>query len=249
MLPWVVTAAAVASLIPLLPFWRSALPVTTTRLLSDIGTDASLVIDQGAAFALSPDGRLLTFVAQPAGGSAQLYVRRLDQLNATLLGGTVGARHPFFSPDGQWIAFFADGKLKKVPVGGGDVQTLCDVPQGRGGSWSPDGTIIFAPSARGPSRLQRVSAAGGVPEPVTEKPTFVWTAPWVCKRANYLLHREQFDVEDERRIRRNVGRRALRTVREIRRNHEPTQPPDTHAGHAAVPPLNHSTGAHDEHER
>ena len=168
LLPWLVTGIAIVALVALLPFWRSSQPVPTTRLLSDIGTEASLVIDQGSSLALSPDGRMLTFVAQPAAGSAQLYVRRLDQLNATPLAGTSGARHPFFSPDALWIAFFADGKLKKVPVGGGTVQTLCDVPQGRGGSWSTDGTIIFAPSSRGPSRLQRVSAAGGVPQAVTE---------------------------------------------------------------------------------
>jgi serine/threonine-protein kinase len=164
----VIAALAVAATAAFLPNWQSRPSGVTTRLLSDIGTNASLVIDQGAAIALSSDGRVLAFVAQPTDGPSQLYVRRLDQLNARALAGTSDARHPFLSPDGEWVAFFADGKLKKVPVGGGEVQTLCDVPQGRGGSWSPDGTIIFAPSARGPSRLQRVSASGGVPEPVTE---------------------------------------------------------------------------------
>jgi serine/threonine protein kinase/Tol biopolymer transport system component len=168
LLPWLISAGAIAALVALWPSSRSSLPVATTRLLSDIGTDAALVNDQGAALALSPDGRVLTFVAQPAAGSAQLYVRRLEQLNATPLAGTAGARHPFFSPDGQWIAFFADGKLKKIPVGGGTAVTLCDVPQGgRGGSWSPDGSIIFAPSPRGDSPLRRVAEAGGISAAVT----------------------------------------------------------------------------------
>ena len=160
LLPWLITAASVMALIALLPAWRSRPSLPTTRLLSDIGAEASIVIDQGAAFALSADGRVLTFVAQPAAGPAQLYVRRLEQLNATPLPGTSGARYPFFSPDGEWIAFFADGMLKKIPVGGGAVKPSCSVPSGRGGSWSPDGTIIFAPAARGASPLQRVNAAG-----------------------------------------------------------------------------------------
>ena len=168
LLPWLITAAAVMALIALLPAWRSRPSLPTTRLLIDIGAEASIVIDQGATFALSADGRVLTFVAQPAAGPAQLYVRRLEQLNATPLPGTSGARYPFFSPDGEWIAFFADGMLKKIPVGGGAVKPLCAVPSGRGGSWSPDGTIIFAPAARGASPLQRVNAAGGVSEPVTQ---------------------------------------------------------------------------------
>ena len=92
-------------------------------------------------------------------------MRRLDQLQATPLPGTEGARNPFFSPDGQWIAFFADGKLKKVAVTGGAAVTLCDAPDDRGGTWAEDGTIVFAPQGRG--GLSRVSADGGAPEVVT----------------------------------------------------------------------------------
>ena len=102
---------------------------------------------------------------RPAGRPQQLYVRPLDQLQASPLPGTENARNPFFSPDGQWLAFFAGGKLKKVAVTGGAAVTLCDAPDDRGGTWIDDRTIVFAPQGR--SGLSRVSADGGVPEVVT----------------------------------------------------------------------------------
>ena len=77
-------------------------------------------------------------------GSEQLYVRKLEQLQAFPLPGTVGASQPFFSPDGQWIGFFAEGKLKKVAVTGGPAVTICDAPQPRGGAWGEDGDIVFS---------------------------------------------------------------------------------------------------------
>jgi len=139
------------------------------RLSVELGADASLVIygaGSGTAAILSPDGKLLAFVAQKAGGqSPQLYVRRLEQLQASPLAGTEGARNPFFSPDSQWLGFFAAGKLKKVAVTGGAAVTLCDAPDDRGGTWSADGTILFNP--RFTTGLSRVSSAGGTPEVLT----------------------------------------------------------------------------------
>ena len=76
-----------------------------------------------------------------------------------MLPGTEGATNPFFSPDGQSIGFFAQGKLKKVVLATGITQTVSDAPAGRGGSWAPDGTIYFA--ATGGSGLSKVSANGG----------------------------------------------------------------------------------------
>ena len=94
-------------------------------------------------------------------------MRRLDQLEASLLAGTEDAFGPFFSPDGDWIAFFAGGKLKKIPVSGGGVVVLCDAPSGRGGSWGDNGWIVFTPNASGNTTLQRVSANGGATEQLT----------------------------------------------------------------------------------
>ena len=77
-----------------------------------LGTEGTLPATD-APVALSPDGTVLAFVARPSGGAPHLYVRRLDQLSATLLDGTDEAETPCFSPDGQWIAFFAGGKLEE----------------------------------------------------------------------------------------------------------------------------------------
>jgi serine/threonine-protein kinase len=146
--------------------WRIAPLSGLTRLNAELGADVSLVTNEGASAVLSPNGEVLAFVAQKSlGEPSQLYVRRLDELVATPLAGTGGALNPFFSPDGEWIAFFADGKLKKISVAAHSVVTLCDAPTGRGGSWADDGTIAFSPAA-GAVRLMRVSADGGAPEPL-----------------------------------------------------------------------------------
>lgn len=112
------------------------------------------------------EARIAIDAARPAETSRRsCFVRHLNQLKAAGLAGTGGASHPFFSPDGLWVAFFADGKLKKVSVTGGAPLTVCDAPNGRGGSWSEDGTIVFTPEAR--SNIWRVASAGGKPEAVT----------------------------------------------------------------------------------
>ena len=116
------------------------------------------------SLAISPDGTAVVFIAWH-GGTSQLYLRRMDQSEATPLKGTEEGDAPFFSPDGQWVGFFADGKLKKIPVLGGTPVTLCDAPNPRGGTWTSDDTIIFAPSTV--SGLMRVPAAGGTPQPFT----------------------------------------------------------------------------------
>jgi len=109
----------------------------------------------------------VTLTPRPSTGSpTQLFVRRLDRTEARPLVGTENAFGPFFSPDGQWIGFFADGKLKKVSVMGGAVLTLCDAPTGRGGDWEEDGNIVFAPNIH--SGLFRVSDAGGTPIELTK---------------------------------------------------------------------------------
>ena len=176
-LPWAVAAGALAvagGLLVLLAPWRTVPPRAPLRLSAELGVDASLAtaagpqVNIGTSVVLSPDGALLAFVAQKSGtGMPQLYIRRIEQLQATLLTGTEGAASPFFSPDGQWIAFFAQGKLKKISVTGGAAVTLCDAVNGRGGSWGEDGSIIFTPANVGPGLvLWRVSSGGGKPEPL-----------------------------------------------------------------------------------
>jgi Tol biopolymer transport system component len=128
--------------------------------------NASFVVaPQQGGFAISPDGLRLAYVAQNADGKALLWVRPLDSLDAQALAGTDEASFPFWSPDSQYIGFFASGKLKKIVSSGGPPLTLCDAPNARGGAWNQDGVILFTPSLNVP--LHRVSAAGGTPIPVT----------------------------------------------------------------------------------
>jgi Serine/threonine protein kinase len=115
--------------------------------------------------ALSPDGTRLVYVGRRPEGRRGLYVRPLDRLDATAIPGTEGALNPFFSPDGEWVGFGADGKLKKVSLSGGQPLTLCEATIPRGASWGSDGTILFSPS--GNAGLFRVSEKGGQPKPLT----------------------------------------------------------------------------------
>ncbi len=115
--------------------------------------------------ALAPDGSQLVYAASD-GEEARLYRRTLGTLEPVAIPGTEGATDPFFSPDGQWIGFFAGGKLQKVQVAGGIPQPICDAPQGSAGaSWGPDDTIILSLGAT--SGLLQVSAAGGTPDVLT----------------------------------------------------------------------------------
>jgi serine/threonine protein kinase len=112
-------------------------------------------------FKLSPDGRLLAFTAD-----RRLWTRPLDTLQALPLPGTEGADKMFWSPDSQFIAFFAQGKLKKIASSGGPAQTLCNAPEVYGGAWNHAGVIVFPLSLT--SGLFQVSAGGGVPIPLAK---------------------------------------------------------------------------------
>jgi serine/threonine-protein kinase len=117
--------------------------------------------------ALSPDGQEMVYVAS-SGNANQLYVRRMDQFDARAISGTEGAHAPFFSPDGKRVGFFARSKLKHVAVTGGDAVTVTDARGGLGGSWTPHGTIIFAPDWTG--GLLEVDERGGAPRTLAASP-------------------------------------------------------------------------------
>ena len=117
------------------------------------------------AIDIAPRDTAIAYVAS-SGGQSRLFVRQLPEVTATALPGTEGAVSPFFSPDGRWIGFFAGGRLKKVPVGGGPVTVIAEAPVGFGGAWAEDDTIVYAPSNG--SALWQVSADGGEPRAITE---------------------------------------------------------------------------------
>ena len=156
---------------------------------------SSILAPEGATFdftngtglpALSPDGRRIVFGARGADGKPQLWVRSLEGFAAQSLAGTDNATFPFWSPDGRTIAFFADGKLKKIDAGGGPVITLADAPNGRGGSWSRDGLIVFAPAST--PGFQRISSAGGAASAV---PGEQGSAPWFLPDGRHFLYQGQ----------------------------------------------------------
>jgi eukaryotic-like serine/threonine-protein kinase len=142
--------------------------------------------------AVSPDGHRIALVATSADGRTLLWVRSLDTLNAQPLAGTEGAARPFWSPDSRLLGFFAGGKLKKIDVSGGPPLTLCDAPDDRGGAWSQDGVIVFAP--RPDSTLQKVSDSGGTPIAATVlAPGEAHRGPVFLPDGRHFLYRAKMD--------------------------------------------------------
>jgi eukaryotic-like serine/threonine-protein kinase len=114
------------------------------------------------SLAISPDGRTIAFVAT-ADDRARLWLRSLESGAARPIAGTDGAEFPFWSPDSQSVGFFADGRLRRVAIDGGSVQTIAIAPVGEGGTWNRDNVILFASLGR---PISRVAATGGEPAAV-----------------------------------------------------------------------------------
>jgi serine/threonine-protein kinase len=146
--PWIVAGVlAVAFGVAVWAPWRNTRTVelpAAVRLDLDLGPDVSLGSSLGAPVILSPDGTRFAFVSLGQDGIRRLFTRRLNQPKPIPLAATEGADQPFFSPDGEWVGFFAGGELKKIGIDGGELITLCDASAGRGASWAGDGSIIAA---------------------------------------------------------------------------------------------------------
>jgi serine/threonine-protein kinase len=127
--------------------------------------ETAIVTGRGSSVALSPDGSTLVFVGRAA-QITRLYLRPLGRFDALPLAGTEDATNPFFSPDGRWIGFFADRKLKKVSIDGGAPVALADVLTPRGEAWLADDSILITPANN--AGVSRVPALGGAPEPFTQ---------------------------------------------------------------------------------
>jgi len=169
LLPWAAVALLAAGLAASLMLRPSA-PKNVLRATIPPPVDSlfNLAPASPGPVAVSPDGSRLAFTAQAEDGSVMLFVRRLDSPDAVVLSGTEDAQYPFWSPDSRWIAFFTgrDGTLKKIDTSGGPPVTLCNAPNGKGGSWGSEDVIVFSPNASDP--IHRVSAAGGESTPITE---------------------------------------------------------------------------------
>jgi serine/threonine-protein kinase len=176
-LPWVLAVVSIAA--AGLGWWRAARPVPPRPLLrisAELPPDLTLSSSGGSMLALSPDGQRMAVAARGADGRTQLYTRTMRQAQFTALRGTENAHSPFFSPDGQWIAFAAEGKLKKISSEGGAALTLCPVTTLRGGAWADNGFIVFSPGLDG--GLLRVAAAGGVASELTKRKEKERTHRW-----------------------------------------------------------------------
>jgi Tol biopolymer transport system component len=154
--------------------WQTAVAPPSPRVLrSAILLPEGQQLDRSAgnhAFALSADGSMLVYSALAP--DKQLFVRDLTAFEPKPLPGTNGATQPFFSPDGRSIAFFADGWLQRVALGGGPALRICEVPIGpRGGSWGANDTIVFAMVQSG---LWKVPVSGGKPQPIPNSERAVW---------------------------------------------------------------------------
>ena len=165
---WTAAAVAlVAALLLAVVYFRRPPPEAARVLRSSLLPPPNFSFEP-YNFTVSPDGTRLAFVAVGPDGTNTLWVRALSAPEAQQLNGTEWASFPFWSPDSRRVGFFAQDKLKTVDITGGAIEILCEAPIGRGGTWSRDGTIIFAPSIAGP--LYRISASGAVPTPVTRIP-------------------------------------------------------------------------------
>jgi len=158
---WTTAAMAVVALLLAGALWRASRPVDRPLIRLNAQLDANAIYDRFVTAAISSDGTRIAYkIRAGGGGPPQLATRLLHQSAPAVLAGTENGEQPFFSPDGQWIGFFQDTKLKKISAQGGAVVTLCDAPLSRGASWGTGGDIVFATV----SSLFRVSETGGTPQ-------------------------------------------------------------------------------------
>ena len=155
-LPWVAALAlAVMTGVAVWTLMRAApvTPPSITRSIVLVPSGVSAVYNR--RIAVSPAGSHLAYA-----GRDQLYLRAMNEIEVNAVRGTEGAREPFFSPEGQWIGFWADGQLKKVRITGGVPVTLCETAVYFGASWGPNDSILFSTS----NGIWRVPGSGGTPE-------------------------------------------------------------------------------------
>ena len=199
--PWAAALALAAAAFAAGRLQHRAPETPVTR--SSIDVPGSVELNRWSSLALSPDGTTLVFAATGADGKDLIWSRRMDSFAIQAIPGTEGGMMPFWSPDSKSIAFFADRKLKRVPVAGGAVLSICDAQDGRGGAWSEEDVIVFAPAPF--SGLFEVPATGGAPQAVTklDRPGGTHRLPWFLpggKRVLYLSGAQTSDTSKDTAI-------------------------------------------------
>jgi serine/threonine protein kinase len=166
MLPWTVAAAlaliTAASMVYAFLNRPTAPHKTSTRFTISLPPGQEITTYP----AITSDGQTVAYVTQQGTDDAQLYLRDLNSFESRAVPGSSGARQPFFSPDGKWVAFFAQGQLQKAEVAGGSPIRLTEAALPFGGTWEEDNTIIYVASLG--SGLLRIPANGGTPESLTK---------------------------------------------------------------------------------
>jgi Tol biopolymer transport system component len=180
---WLLAAAALTSFLLSRNQVEEARRPLTASWLAPPDTTFSIV--HPGAPTLSPDGTKLAFLTGEQ-SETKLWVRDVPTGTVHSVDEADRPRYPFWSPDSKNIGFFSAGKLKKVALAGGPVQVLCDAPEGRGGSWSQRGVIIFTPNIFEP--LYKVGEGGGTPEKITEtKPGWTHRNPYFMPDGDHFL--------------------------------------------------------------
>ena len=192
-LPWAIAALAVLSavVVALLHFTETPPEGPVHEYAVSLPQEHEL-----HTFRVSPDGRHIVFAMES--DDVPMLLRSVDSLEMRELDGTEDATYPFWSPDSRYIGFFAQGKLKKVALAGGLAQTLCDAPNGRGGSWNREGVILFAPKPFG--GFERVQDGGGEPVPVetaNESPEVSQRFPEFLPDGHHFLYLDKSPQADE----------------------------------------------------
>jgi Tol biopolymer transport system component len=168
MLPWIAVIAL--SLIAAIGAYIAHSPSPPQTIVSEISApqDASFVLRGNIAGppVLSPDGQRLAFAVIGSDKQQKLWIRQLSAATAQSIEGTEGATFPFWSSDSRSLGFFANGNLNRIDITGGPAIAIAEAPQGRGGAWGADGTILYTPGFSSP--LYRVAASGSSPQPVTK---------------------------------------------------------------------------------
>ena len=166
-LPWAV--AAIATMVAVAPlYWHpTPEPAQVMQLSLALPEPLSGILDPnpGSPIAISADGSQIVFVGSVPDKPPQLFLLPLEQRAAITIAGTENAVQPFFSPDGQWVGFFALGRMRKVSLRGGPAIDLTGAPVPHGANWTADGSIVYAPTFG--SGLMRIPAAGGAPQGLT----------------------------------------------------------------------------------
>jgi len=191
-LVWIAACLAAAVVAALAGYFlrpRAQAPVIRASIVGPEKAPLRLTGDFAGPPVISPDGTMIAFAATTSDGSSALWVRPLNRLEPRVLAGSHDAKFPFWSFDSRSVAFFAEGKLKTADISGGLPNSVCDAPQGRGGSWGADGTILFTPDTQ--RGLYRVNASGGTPVQVTQVDPKIHTShrwPYLLPDGKHFLY-------------------------------------------------------------